>query len=193
MPWMAMIFFSPVAASLRYLPLHIHNCMRCLAPAGLYLFNYFRTPVAWKQRVLGCMADPAALATADKRYELDHNDRNTAALSCRDKMPVSLTVVEHRYCRHFSRRRVRPLWRVHGGDARREPPGPAARHTARWRCRAGCGKPHPHPRALNCVPRLATTHDRASREWQTRAFTMPVARWSWASSTCWIKMRWRWL
>ena len=92
---LAIIFFSPVADSLRYLPLHIHNCMRCLAPTGLYFFNYFRTPVAWKQRVLGCMADPAALATADKRYELDHNDRKTAALSrfCCDKMPVSLTVV----------------------------------------------------------------------------------------------------
>ena len=190
-----MIFFSPVADSLRYLPLHIHYCMRCLAPTGLYFFNYFRTPVAWKQRVLGCMADPAALATADKRYELDHNDRKTAALSrfCRDKMPVSLTVVEHRYCRHFSRRRVRPLWRVHGGDARRKPPGPAARHTARWRRRAGCGKPHPHPRALNCLPRLATTHDRVGRGWQMRAFKMPAARWSWASSTCWMTTCWRWL
>ena len=38
---------------------------------GLYLFNYYSLAAAWKREVLGRLADPAALARADKRYEAD--------------------------------------------------------------------------------------------------------------------------
>lgn len=43
--------------------------------AGIYLYNYFTLPTAWKRRMLPQLADPARLAQLDKRYELDHADR----------------------------------------------------------------------------------------------------------------------
>lgn len=42
---------------------------------GLYLFNYYRTPREWKQRVLGDLMERGRLPRLRKRYELDHSDR----------------------------------------------------------------------------------------------------------------------
>lgn len=42
---------------------------------GLYLFNYYSMSNAWRREVLGLLADPEALASADKRYELDSSPR----------------------------------------------------------------------------------------------------------------------
>ena len=42
---------------------------------GLYLFNYFNLSAEWKRDVLGALADPAALANLDKRYEVDYSSR----------------------------------------------------------------------------------------------------------------------
>ncbi|MEE2659553.1 MAG: hypothetical protein VX733_13690 [Candidatus Latescibacterota bacterium] len=42
---------------------------------GLYLFNYYGVPAAWKRTVLADLADVARLAGLSKRYELDHTDR----------------------------------------------------------------------------------------------------------------------
>ena len=38
---------------------------------GLYFFNYYSMPAAWRRDFLGQLADPAALARADKQYQLD--------------------------------------------------------------------------------------------------------------------------
>jgi hypothetical protein len=39
---------------------------------GLYFFNFYSMASQWRQRVIGCMADPQQLARQDKRYELDN-------------------------------------------------------------------------------------------------------------------------
>ena len=42
---------------------------------GIYLFNYFNTPKAWKRQVLGELINREDLPHLNKRYELDHTDR----------------------------------------------------------------------------------------------------------------------
>ena len=42
---------------------------------GLYLFNYYSMPAAWKRDFLGQLADPEALARLDKHYALDKSGR----------------------------------------------------------------------------------------------------------------------
>ncbi len=43
--------------------------------SGIYLFNYFGKPAEWKRRVLGEIANPAAMRRLDKRYQMDVTDR----------------------------------------------------------------------------------------------------------------------
>ena len=40
--------------------------------SGIYLFNYFSKPPEWKRRMLSELADPAALARLDKRYQMEN-------------------------------------------------------------------------------------------------------------------------
>lgn len=42
---------------------------------GIYLYNYFTMSPQWIRRTLPQLANPNALARADKRYEADHADR----------------------------------------------------------------------------------------------------------------------
>lgn len=60
---------------------------------GLYLFNYHSLAAAWKHDVLGRLANPAALACADKRYEADSASREppTSQLgwSFRNALPLA--------------------------------------------------------------------------------------------------------
>jgi hypothetical protein len=59
---------------------------------GLYLFNYYSMPNDWRRRVLGLLSDPAAVAVADKRYELDRSPRPETRtqlwLSFRNAIPL---------------------------------------------------------------------------------------------------------
>ena len=58
---------------------------------GLYFFNFYSMSTAWRQRVIGCMADPQQLARQSKRYELDQALRtpptNQLGLSFRNAIP----------------------------------------------------------------------------------------------------------
>ena len=40
--------------------------------SGIYLFNYFSKPPEWKRRMFAELADPAALARLDKRYQMEN-------------------------------------------------------------------------------------------------------------------------
>ena len=40
--------------------------------SGIYLFNYFTKPTEWKRRMFAQLADPAALARLDKRYQMEN-------------------------------------------------------------------------------------------------------------------------
>ena len=42
---------------------------------GLYMFNYWHKSADWKRRVLNTLADSKSLASGDKRYQLEFNDR----------------------------------------------------------------------------------------------------------------------
>ena len=42
---------------------------------GLYFFNYYSMPAAWKKRVLGQLADAAGLAHTDQCYVVDRTER----------------------------------------------------------------------------------------------------------------------
>ena len=68
--------------------------------SGIYLFNYFTKPPEWKRRMFAELADPAALARLDKRYQMENtrfrwdyrrdvSDRDLHDYAFQNAVPVS--------------------------------------------------------------------------------------------------------